>query len=52
MFGRWFFWRFHQLVILIYPYRVEKFNRPLDEFEFWQTDGAKLRVDGVACYIR
>ena len=31
-------------VILIYPYRVEKFNRPLDEFEFRQTDGAKLRV--------
>ena len=31
-------------VILIYPYRVEKFNRSLDEFEFRQTDGAKLRV--------
>ena len=31
-------------VILIYPNRVEKYNRPLDEIEFRQTDGAKLRV--------
>lgn len=31
-------------VILIYPYRDEKFSKPLDEFNFRETDGAKLRV--------
>ena len=31
-------------VILIYPYRAEKFTQPLDYFEFRYTDDAKLRV--------
>ncbi len=31
-------------VILVYPYRVERFNQPLPEFGFRQTEGAKLRV--------
>lgn len=31
-------------VILVYPYRAEKFTRPLDDFDFRHTEGAKLRV--------
>lgn len=31
-------------VILVYPYRAEKFNQPLDDFEFRETNGARLRV--------
>lgn len=31
-------------VILVYPYRKAKFEQPLDDFEFRQTDGAKLSV--------
>ncbi|ENU99455.1 McrC family protein [Acinetobacter variabilis] len=31
-------------VILIYPYRKDKFEQPLEDFSFRYTDGAKLRV--------
>lgn len=31
-------------VILVYPYRAEKFNEPLGEFRFRETNGARLRV--------
>ncbi|MGE8683617.1 MAG: McrC family protein [Acinetobacter sp.] len=31
-------------VILVYPYRTEKFTKPLDEFGFRETNGARLRV--------
>lgn len=31
-------------VILVYPYRAEKFNQPLPNFEFRKTDSARLRV--------
>ncbi len=31
-------------VILVYPYRRDKFNQPLDDFGFRHTKGAKLRV--------
>lgn len=31
-------------VILIYPYRAGKFDQPLDDFGFRDTEGAKLRV--------
>ena len=31
-------------VILVYPYRKDKFDQPLDDFGFRDTNGAKLRV--------
>lgn len=31
-------------VVLVYPYRVDKFTQPLDDFGFRHTGGAKLRV--------
>lgn len=31
-------------VILVYPYRADKFTQPLDDFEFRKTKGARLRV--------
>lgn len=31
-------------VILVYPYRKDKFEQPLEDFSFRYTDGAKLRV--------
>lgn len=31
-------------VILVYPYRAGKFDKPLDDFGFRHTHGAKLRV--------
>lgn len=31
-------------VILVYPYRADKFTQPLNDFEFRKTKGARLRV--------